>query len=286
MGETAVKKRPSRSHKAGTKSTSAKPRPRERVHMGGQVQSLSRAISILKALARADDGMTLTDVALTVGLPPSTTHRLLTTMQHDRIVRFDQASVLWHIGVEAFVIGNAFIRSRDLVQMARPVMRRLMEESGETVKLGVEDNGEVLYLAQVESRQTMRAYRAPGTRVPMHCSGVGKVLLAHHTDDEVRRILQHKGLNRATERTLDTPNKFRKALSEIRRVGYGFDDEEHAVGLRCIAAPICDEVGVPQAALSISGPSARISDENLTNLAALVTKAAKDIANELGWSHD
>ena len=106
-------------------------RTREPGDSGGQVQSLARAISILKALAQADDGMTLTDVALTVGLPPSTTHRLLTTLQHDRMVRFDQGQTLWHVGVEAFVIGNAFIRSRDLVTMARPIMRRL--DSNDTI---------------------------------------------------------------------------------------------------------------------------------------------------------
>ncbi len=264
--------------------TNTKPRARTkaRADTGGQVQSLARAISILKALSRADDGMTLTDVALTVGLPPSTTHRLLTTLQNDRMVRFDHGSTLWHVGVEAFVIGNAFVRSRDLVVMARPIMRRLMEESGETVKLAVEDNGEVIYLAQVECRETMRAYRAPGTRVPMHCSGVGKVLLARQGEDKVNRILQRHGLAQVTGKTLATPAQFRQALSDIQRQGYAIDDEEHAIGLRCIAAAVCDEHDEPIAAISISGPSARISDEKISSLAGMVTKAAAGIAGELG----
>ncbi|HBT40547.1 MAG: IclR family transcriptional regulator C-terminal domain-containing protein [Alphaproteobacteria bacterium] len=262
--------------------TRGRTRTRSREDTGGQVQSLARAISILKALARSDDGMTLTDVALTVVLPPSTTHRLLTTMQHDRIVRFDQATALWHVGVEAFVIGNAFIRSRDLVVMARPIMRRLMEETGETVKLGIQDDGEVIYLAQVESRETMRAYRAPGTRVPMHCSGVGKALLANQSEEEVNRILQRHGLSKVTDKTLATPVRFRDALGQIRRQGYALDDEEHAIGLRCIAAAVFNEHDEPIAAISVSGPSARISDEKIAGLAGLVTRAAKAIASELG----
>ena len=271
MAETAARPR-----------TRGRTRTRSREDTTGQVQSLARAISILKALARADDGMTLTDVALTVGLPPSTTHRLLTTMQHDRIVRFDQATALWHVGVEAFVIGNSFIRSRDLVVMARPIMRRLMEETGETVKLGVQDDGEVIYLAQVESRETMRAYRAPGTRVPMHCSGVGKALLANQSEEEVNRILQRHGLTRVTEKTLATPVRFRDALAQIRKQGYAIDDEEHAVGLRCIASVVFNEHDEPIAAISVSGPSARISDEKISVLAGMVTRAAKSIASEMG----
>lgn len=267
-------------------------RPRGRVRTrpkgdtGGQVQSVARSIAILKALSRGDDGMTLTDVALTVGLPPSTTHRLLTTLQNDRMVRFDHAMTLWHVGVEAFVIGNAFVRSRDLVVMARPVMRRLMNETGETVKLAIEDDGEIIYLAQVESRQTMRAYRAPGARVPMHCSGVGKALLARHSDDRVNRILQRHGLVQVTAKTLATPAKFRAALADIRRQGYAIDDEEQAIGLRCIAAAVCNEHEEPMAAISISGPSARISDDKIPGLAGLVTKAAADIAGELGGAVD
>ena len=271
MAETAARPR-----------TRGRTRTRSREDTAGQVQSLARAISILKALGRADDGMTLTDVALTVGLPPSTTHRLLTTMQHDRIVRFDQATALWHVGVEAFVIGNSFIRSRDLVVMARPIMRRLMEETGETVKLGVQDDGEVIYLAQVESRETMRAYRAPGTRVPMHCSGVGKALLANQSEEEVNRILQRHGLTRVTDKTLATPVRFRDALAQIRKQGYAIDDEEHAVGLRCISSAVFNEHDEPIAAISVSGPSARISDEKISVLAGMVTRAAKSIASEMG----
>lgn len=257
-------------------------RTRDREATGGQVQSLARAISILKTLAQADEGMTLTDVAVTVGLPPSTTHRLLTTLQHDRMVRFDQSQTLWQVGVEAFVIGNAFIRTRDLVVMARPIMRRLMEETGETVKLAVQDGGEVIYLAQVESRETMRAFRAPGTRVPMHCSGVGKALLAHQSEEQVNRVLQSRGLSRVTGKTLATPARLRAALADIRHQGYAIDDEEHAVGLRCIAAAICDENGEAMAAISVSGPSARISDEKIPGLAGLVTRAARAVAGELG----
>ncbi|MCW8971169.1 MAG: helix-turn-helix domain-containing protein, partial [Rhodospirillales bacterium] len=223
----------------------------------GQVQSLSRALSILDALAQNEGGLTLTEIAHTVTLAPSTTHRLLTTLQQERHVRFDRDRGLWQVGVQAFVIGNAFIRSRDIVAMARPFMRQLMETSGETVNLAVTDQGEAVYLSQVECREMMRALAKPGARVPMHCSAVGKALLAEMKDVEVGKILRGRGLYRLTDKTIDTGEALRAELAATRKRGYAIDDEEHAIGLRCVSAPIYDEYGEPLAAISLSGPMVR-----------------------------
>lgn len=248
----------------------------------GQVQSLSRALSLLDAVARSHDGLTLTELAQTVGLPPSTAHRLLTTLQQARFVRFDPLGSVWQIGVQAFVVGNAFARTRDVLMMARPHMRRLMEESGETVNLYVMDEGEAICMGQVESRQMMRAIARPGGRVKMHYSGVGKAMLAWLPDRDVARVLERHGLPRATERTLTTPKALRADLELVRRRGYAVDDEEHAIGLRCVAAPILDEHGAPLAAISASGPTARIPDHQLSLLGAMVAEAARAVTAEVG----
>ena len=248
----------------------------------GQVQSLVRAISLMRAIADLEDGATLTDLAQTVGLAPSTAHRLLTTLEQERFVRFGQERSLWLVGVDAFTVGNAFVRSRDLVSIARPYMRQLMEDSGETVNLAMMDQGESVYLSQVECRQLMRVFARPGGRVPMHCSGVGKALLSVMSEGEVSRILQKRGMARATTRSIDSPASLRAALVEIRSLGYAFDDEEHAIGLRCVAAPILDEYGGPLAAISLSGPKARIEDSRVPVLGDLVRRAADQISAELG----
>lgn len=263
------------------------PRPRGRPAAeaggnGGQVQSLSRALAILAVLAESGDGMTLSDVAQIVGLAPSTAHRLLTTLQQQRFVRFEPLGHLWQIGVQAFVVGNAFVRTRDVVGAARPFMRRLMEESGETVNLYVEHGGEAICMSQVECRQMMRAIARPGGRVKMHCSGAGKAILAFLPDGEVTRILQRHGLPRITERTLDTPRKLRADLARVRARGYAVDDEEHAVGLRCVAAPVFDQHGAPAAGISLSGPSARIAPERLEALGALAATIARELTHETG----
>ncbi len=249
---------------------------------GGQVQSLTRALSIMRVLSESSDGMTLTDLAQVAGLPPSTTHRLLTTLQQERFARFDVSTSLWQVGVQAFIVGNAFTRSRDVVTMARPFMRRLMEESGETVNLYLENEGEAICIAQIECRQLMRAIARPGGRIRMHYSGAGKAILAWLQDSQLTRILQRHGLARSTERTLDTPARLREDLGRVRARGYALDDEENAVGLRCVGAPIFDEHGMPMAGLSLSGPTARIADDRLPVLGALVAGIAGEITAELG----
>ncbi len=264
---------------AKTRMRSVPAPPGER---GGNVQALSRALALLRAIAASHDGLTLTEVAQTVGLAPSTAHRLLTTLQQDRFVRFDPVGNLWQVGVGAFAVGNAFVRTRDVVMMARPRLRRLMEESGETVNLYVEDQGEAVCMTQVECREMMRAIARPGGRVRMHCSGVGKAILAWLPDRDLARILERHGLPAVTDRTLRTPRALRADLELTRARGYAVDDEEHAVGLRCVAAPIFDEHGAPIAGLSISGPCARVTEGRVAVLGALVEAAARAISLELG----
>jgi len=157
-----------------------------------------------------------------------------------------------------------------------------MEDSGETVNLAIEDQGEAIYLSQVECRQLMRVFARPGGRVPMHCSGVGKALLSAMSEGEVTRIIQKRGMARATGHSIDSPASLHHALTEITGLGYAFDDEEHAIGLRCVAAAILDEYGGPMAAISLSGPKARIDNSRVPVLGELVHRAADQISAELG----
>ena len=249
---------------------------------GEHVQSLMRALSLLNRIAEAAEGATLTELAQQVGLPSSTAHRLLTTLEQERYVRFDQDGRLWTIGVQAFVAGSAFTKTRSLVGLARPHMRRLMEESGETVNLAVEDQGQAVYLAQVECRQMMRAFARPGSRVPLHCSAVGKAMLSAVSDRALSAILHQHGMPRVTVKTIATPALLRVDLARVRSAGYAVDDEEHAIGLRCISAPIWDENGEVIAGVSASGPMARILDERMAPLGELVLRTARAISAELG----
>ena len=255
------------------------------VGASSHVQSLVRAFKLLNRIGESpEDGTTLTDLAQQVGLSSSTAHRLLTTLEQERYVAFDRERHLWTIGVQAFVTGCAFIKTRSLVEIARRHMRRLMEESSETVNLAVEDEGEAVYLSQVECRQMMRVFARPGTRVPLHCSAVGKVMLSAATDKALTKILQQRGMPRLTVKTIITPGLLRAELEGVRASQYAVDDEEHAMGLRCIAAPIFSETGDIVAAVSAAGPTARIPEARIPQLGALVLETSRAISAEMGAS--
>lgn len=255
---------------------------KESLRASGQVQSLSRALKLLNALSYYVQGLSLSEVAQEVGLPNSTAHRLLTTLQNERYVRFDNERSVWMIGVQAFRVGATFVRSRDLVAISRPYMRRLMVQSGETVNLGMADRGEIVYLAQVETQKMMRAIAGTGGRAPMHCSGIGKALLAHMNDEDRGRTLSSIQFHRETANTITSVEAFNTQIPDITDKHYAVDDEENAIGLRCVAGVIFNEFAEPMAGLSISGPTARLTDARLPALGAMVSEIADAITTEVG----
>ena len=248
---------------------------------GGTVQALDRALALLELLSQSD-GITLTDLSQRAGMAPSTIHRLLTTLQNRGYVEHTEATGHWLVGVEAFRVGSAFLRSRKVVSMGREVMHDLMEATGETSNLAMEDDGDVVFVSQVESHEAIRAFFRPGTRAPMHASGIGKALLAEHSDDGVRQLLQKKGLKGFTGKTLTDPSALLSNLAETRKRGWALDDEERNDGMRCVAAPIYNEYGEAVAGISISGPTVRLPDDRLSELGRLVRRAADAVTTSIG----
>ena len=248
----------------------------------GQVRSVVRALSLLRLIGASENGLTLTEVADRAQVPPSTTHRLLTTLEGERFLRFDPAAGLWQVGVSAFVVGSAFARTRNLIGLAKPYLRRLVDLTGETANLFVESSGHVVCLDQVESRFTMRAITQVGGRVPMHASGSGKAILAFLSAERRDQILGTGPLDKIAKATITDRSAFTQALLELRQTGTAFDDEEHADGLRCVAAPIIGENGQPVAAVSVSGPDTRLTRERLPDIRQHVRRIAGEITAEFG----
>jgi IclR family acetate operon transcriptional repressor len=246
------------------------------------VQSLRRALAIMRVIADAGDGVTLTEIARATSLASSTVHRLLTTLQQDRFIQFKNDGARWTVGVDAFTVGSAFLSVRDIARAARPLLRRLMEQSGETANLAILSDDMAVYMEQVECLQTVRAICKPGGRVLLHCTSLGKSMLAAMRPEEVNRILMAKGMTRFTPKTVDTPARMTIHLSEVRAVGYAVDDEEHSPGLRCLAAAVLNEHGEPIGAISISGPAIRVARERVPQLGSLVRSIASELTFELG----
>lgn len=250
-------------------------------HTASSVQSLDRALALLELIAR-EDGLTLTELAQRAGVPPSTAHRILSTLEAHNYVLHEEERGLWLIGVRAFEVGSSFLRNRKLAATGRAIMRQLQQSTGESINLGIEDEDGIVFISQIESHQTLRAFHRPGSRGAIHASGIGKALLSTFTDDEVKRVLHKTGLEAFTDKTLIEPDRLFAELEATRTRGWAIDDEERTPGMRCIAAPIYNEHGEAFAGLSISGPTVRVSDERIGELGPMVKRAAEEITKSIG----
>lgn len=255
--------------------------PRGRSKDSGGIQVLDRAIGIMDAVA-AVDGMTLTSISHQTGTTTSTAHRILTTLEANGLVTMDRERKLWFIGVTAFQIGNGFLRNRKVVDLARPLMRDLMNEIGESVNLGIEDDGNIVYLAQIECHNPIRAFHRPGTRSSIHSSAMGKAILASWTDAAIKKLMEKVGMPGYTRKTLTDDRRFFSDLEKTRERRWALDDEEATAGMRCVAAGISNEFDEMIAAVSISGPTARLTYDRVGELGPKIKRAAGEISAAIG----
>ncbi|MFK7879588.1 IclR family transcriptional regulator [Roseobacter sp.] len=258
-----------------------RPKSQFRESSAGTLQSLDRALGILTAVSRADRAK-LTDLSLSIGVPTATTHRILTTLQKHGFVAFDDEHQDWVIGIEAYRTGISFMNRTGLNAISRPVMRQLMEQTGETANLAIPDGAEVVFVEQVETQNPIRAFFARGTRTSMHASGTGKAILSALPPERVRKLLLGAGLTSFTEKTLVTPDALFADLEQTDIRGWSFDQEERHAGMSCIGAVIYDEHADPVAGVSISGPSSRFEAQRVPTLGATVAKAAHEITSLIG----
>lgn len=252
------------------------------------VQSVERALSIIEILAENREPMSLGDVAVKSGLKPSTAHRLLGTLIYRGFVEQNQDG-RYGLTMKLFHIGNSVASAIDLRQVARPFMRELQEKTNETVNLAVLEQGEVVYVDQLESNNivVVRMFARAGSRGPAYCTGSGKVLLAGLDDEELDRYLKNTQFQRFTSDTITDPNMMYKELQRVRRDGYAMDLGERDEGVRCVAAPIKDHRGKVIAALSVSGPSMRMTPSYISNeLCLLVKDVAARLSRQLGSRND
>ena len=245
------------------------------------IKSLDRALEVLIQLGEMEGG-TLSEISTALGQSPATVYRVLTTFQGRGFTDFDDQSQVWNIGPSAFITGSRFLRRTSLVERARPIMRELMQVTGETANLGIERDGKVLFLGQVETHATIRAFFPPGTASAMHASGIGKALLSRMDDARQRQVLAASQLEQFTPHTLTDPEAMIADLKATKKRGYAIDGEERNIGMRCIAAPVFNVFGEVVAGISVSGPTPRITEDRIAELAQSVMDAAGDLTRAIG----
>ena len=256
--------------------------PEKAQSRSSRVQSVDRAMSLLEALAEEDEGCRLIDLASRTQLSSSTAHRLLTTLQQRHFVQFDAVEGVWHVGRQSFVVGAGFARRRNYVATALPYLRRLRDMTRETANLGLAEDGDVVVVSQAESREIMRAITRVGGRVPMANSGMGKALLATFPVEEVAANVAIRGMHRYTPKSIQRMSVLKEELEAVRINGYAVDDEEYQVGLRCIAAAVYNSQSEALCAVSVSGLSARLTNDRVEPIGEVVAQVARELTAALG----
>lgn len=243
----------------------------------GGVKSLHRALELLDIVADAGGQMAIGEIAAACDIPLPTVHRLLRTLVECGYMR-QLPSRRYALGFRLVPLG---IAANALVGVnAQPVLAGLVAELGETANLAILSGDHAEYVAQAPSRHAMRMFTEVGRRVEMHCTGVGKALLARLDDGQVAAIVGRVGLPAYTEHTITTDAALRAALADIRARGYAIDEEEQEIGVRCVAVPIAAGRS-SWMAVSVSGPLARMTDEVVARAVPLLTAAAARLSHDV-----
>lgn len=242
----------------------------------GSVQSIGRAFGLLETMADAGGMMGLSQLATASGLPLPTIHRLVRTLVDLGYVR-QEPSRQYVLGPKLIRLGES---SSDMLSVwARPHLARLVDELGESANMAMLDGDQIVYLAQVPSRHSMRMFTEVGRRVLPHCTAVGKAIFSQLREAEVRELLQRTGMPKHTENTITDPDAFMAQVRTTQEQGYAIDEGEQEVGVRCVAVPVPD---VPsRLAMSISGPAGRMTEELVERAVPLLTQAGKAFSEDL-----
>lgn len=247
------------------------------------VQSLDRAFLLIELLSRYPQGVSLAEISSNSGLAKATVSRLLATLIQNSYVVQNPDSKKYRLTMRMFEIGSRVVGGANLLSIAKPYLETLSSITGDAVHLVSRVNDEVVYLYKEEaSTSVVRRSSCVGLRNPMYCVGVGKAIMAFLPEEEVHAIWQRITPVQFTPTTITTEKRMREELDRIRRIGYAVDNEEHELGVRCIAAPILDINGSPIAAISISAPIEDMTEAKIQEYAPLILVAANKISRYYG----
>jgi len=247
------------------------------------VPSLDRALTVLEMLAHSRRGQSLADLARRMSAPKSTLHCVLLTLERRGYLERDETSHRYVFGLKLFSLVNSAISQVKVNEVALPVLHSLMEQTRMTIHMAILDQGEAVLVNKIEPPGLLRLATWIGKRMDVHCTGVGKALIAYLPPDQLEELLTRHPLPRHNENTIVSARKIKEQLKLIRTVGYAFDDEEDEIGLRCIGVPIFDRENQVVAAISVAGTIAQITRENRSKLAELMKSAALTISRRLGF---
>lgn len=242
--------------------------------------TLGKAVSLLELIALAEKPMRFTDVVEACGQPRGTVHRQLAHLVAEGLVD--------HVADQTYVVGLRLLQlaakawsGNDLRSVAAPHLAALQEATQESVHLAVLNGGQVTYLDKMEGKHTLRMHSQVGKTSPAYCTGVGKAALSMLSPDDLAALAAELDFHRFTQNTIVTPQMLAQDVAAIRSNGYGFDLQEHEIGIHCVAAPVMAPGRNFLAAISVTGPAYRVDVEQLRKWGPLVRETADQISAEL-----
>ncbi|MFE0102530.1 IclR family transcriptional regulator [Streptomyces sp. NPDC059009] len=253
--------------------------------MGRLVPAVTRALDILELFLESDGTLSAPDITRRLQLPRTTVHELVTTLAaRNYLAQLPDQPGRYRLGVRAYQLGSRYGEQLDLAAEGREVAREVAETCDETVHVAILEGLDVIYIAKVDSTHAVRMVSAAGRRLPAHCTSVGKMLLAALPPDELDLRIEEEGgeLVGMTHNSITDPDALRTALAGIRERGIATEHRESNPDVSCVAAPVRDASGRVVAALSVSVPMIRWTEEREAELADLAAKGAADLSARLG----
>jgi IclR family acetate operon transcriptional repressor len=247
-----------------------------------KITALQRGLRLLQLFSESPRGLTAKQVAGLSRLPVSTVHRFLANLHSTGFLNCGSDGV-YHLGIACFSIGQAALGQLDIRRLSLPYLRELNQQTRETIHLTVRHGLSAVYVEKLDSPEQLRIHSRIGAGVPLYCTAVGKVMLAHMPLDERATVLGQLDLKKLTPNTVGSFQELEAELHRVRKNGYACDLEEHELHIRCIAAPIWDHAGGVHASLSITAPLVRMPVSRLRQLAPLIQVAGLQISRELGY---
>lgn len=243
----------------------------------------SRVLDILELLAANSQGLTLTEIAESIGAPKSSIFPLVHTMSGRKFISADKNTSKYTIGISAFCVGEAYSNNKDTLQFIDAEMRGIVSKVGEICQMGVFDAGDVLYVAKVDSTEAIRLISHVGKRLPAYSTALGKALMCDFTREKIENYYP-QGLQKFTDNTISSIDTLCAQLVEIRRTGVASEKEECTKEVQCVAVPLVAG-GEIIAALSVSTPSYRATDEKISACTAALLEAKRKIEAFFSSNH-
>ena len=247
------------------------------------VTSIDRTLTIFEVLSHSKKGLSNSEVSRKLRLPKSTISYILRTLRQRGYLYKDDRLGKYHLTAKLFSVGSEALRGMGLHDVAVPILQEVVDKTGLAGHLAILDGNEAVYIEKIDKPGFIKMDTWVGRRMEVHCTSVGKALIAYLPTESVKEIIKAKGLSKHTPKTITSPHRLFRELKKVRAAGYSVDNSENNFDVRCIAAPIFNMQGGVEAALGLTGIESQLRLQKLKGYVKVVKQAARNISRQLGY---